>query len=101
MTILYISEFGALGTDKTGRAMPVVTTPSLAEQAISFSAVANSSAAFNAATQFVRVQADAVCSISFGSAPTATVVMLRLAANTTEYFAVASNANKISVIANT
>ena len=47
----------------------------------------------------VRVHADAICSIKFGSAPVATTANMRLAANQTEYFQV-SPGDKVSVITN-
>ena len=58
------------------------------------------SSAFNAATRFIRVHTDAICSILIGSNPTATTAKKRLAADQTEYFAVNSG-DKIAAITNT
>lgn len=73
--------------------------PPVAEQVISISGSPTQSVAFNAQTKFIRVNCDTVCSIAFGSNPTATTSNQRLAANQTEYFGVARG-DKISVIQN-
>jgi len=48
----------------------------------------------------VRLHADSVCSVLFGTNPTATTANARMAAGQTEYFGVAPGM-KVSVIANT
>jgi hypothetical protein len=49
----------------------------------------------------VRIHTDAICSISFGTAPTATATNRRLAANQTEYFGVPLGGSyKVAVISN-
>jgi hypothetical protein len=75
--------------------------PPLAEQTVAIGAEAKSSA-FNASTRYVRIHVDAICSILFGTSPTATTSKKRLAANQTEYFAVPPGQSfKVSVISNT
>ena len=97
MAVAYISEFAALANvDGCNIAM----MPPLAQQTVAIGAEADSNA-FNASTRFIRVHVDAVCSIAIGLTPTATTSMLRMSADSTEYFAVPLNAGyKISVITN-
>jgi hypothetical protein len=98
MATLYLTEFSALyaKNDQTGQ---MVICPPTAQQTVAIGAEAKS-AAFNTATNIVRVNVDAICSITIGTAPTATTAMMRLAANQTEYFAVAAG-DKLSAISNT
>jgi hypothetical protein len=98
MAKAYITEFSQVGADNIG-AQFYGLWPAVAEQTVAIGTVTSSSA-FNAQTRFIRVHVDAICSIEIGAAPTATTSTARLAANTTEYFAVAPG-HKISVITNT
>ena len=60
-----------------------------ADQKLTNGAVSVASAAFNANTNMVCVHTDAIISITFGmAAPTAAVTHLRMAADTTMFFAV-------------
>jgi hypothetical protein len=101
---IYITEMasvsqnsGAGGGVQYGR-LPEITTQKLA-------AWPQVSAAFNQATQLIRVHTDTVCSISVGPAQpsgnnaAAAATNMRLAANSTEYFAV-SPGHFLSVVAN-
>lgn len=98
MAFIYISEFTALANVS---GCPVAMMPPVAEQRVAIGAETDSNA-FNAATRYIRVQNDAICSIAIGTAPTASTSTLRLAADSTEYFAVPLNAGyKLSVITNT
>jgi len=72
----------------------------LAEQVVAITAGSVQSAAYNADTKFVRICADAPCSIKYGSSPTATASTRRLPANWPEYFGV-QGGNKHAVITNT
>lgn len=73
----------------------------LAEQKLTIGTEVKSSA-FNARTKYVRLHTDAICSILFGTAPTASAANARMAANATEYFGVPMGAAyKVSVITNT
>jgi len=94
MAKLYITEFTGA---KNGGTIPV--TPPLAEQAVTFTGTAAQSAAFNAKTTLVRIQPDAICSVAFGSNPTATANNQRMTAGQTEYFTVVPG-QKVSAITN-
>jgi hypothetical protein len=96
MAKLYVTEFGGIAAGPT----PVGVTPPIVEQTPVAIGVEAKSAAFDAATVLVRLHADAIWSIAFGTNPTATTSNMRLAANQTEYFAVKFG-QKVSVIANT
>ena len=101
MAKAYISEYSILSRDEKGIAIPVGMEPALVEQtpvAIGGSSV--QSAAFNASTKYVRIHVDAVCSIAFGTNPTADANSKRMAANSTEYFG-AQPGFKVAVITNT
>jgi hypothetical protein len=100
MAKLYITEFAGQDLDMRGGLMPVALTPSVADQVLAIGGTSVQSAAFNAATGFVRLATDAVCSVKFGSAPTATVNTMRLAADSVEYLGV-SPGDKVAVISNT
>jgi hypothetical protein len=100
MAVLYISEFSRVYAAGEQSASFAVQPP-IAEQTVAIGAGSVASASFNAATTFVRLHTDAICSIEFGAAPTATATKARMAAGTTEYFAVAANSNqKVAVITN-
>lgn len=100
MATLYITEyakpaFTALGTISAA-ALPTI----VAEQTVAISGSSAASAAFSAATRFVRIHTDAICSISYGAAPTAVTTQARLPADATEYFGVNAG-DKVAVISNT
>ncbi len=102
MAKLFITEFVNNGINNQGLLNQVALCPSAADQAIAITAGSTQSAALNAATNFVRVTADVICSIKFGADPTATTDTMRLAAGAVEYFGVTAGASlKIAVIANT
>jgi len=73
--------------------------PPLAEQAFTFSA-STQSVAFHVAVGVIRVHTDSVCSIKIGENPTATTDNKRMAANSTEYFAVRGG-HKLAAVTNT
>lgn len=97
MATLYIAEFERPRNQWVG----IANAPPIAEQIV---AIGGSSTActnaFNAKTAMVRVEVDAICSIAFGTAPTATTSNMRMNAGDTEYFSVSPNM-KIAVIINT
>lgn len=74
--------------------------PPLTTQTVAIGGSSTQSSAFDAKTKMVAVHTDAICSVEFGSNPTATASSRRMAANTTEYFEV-TGAHKIAVITNT
>ena len=101
MATLYITEFNAIPS-ATGNSIQIASQPPPASQTVAISGASAASSAFNANTNFVRIHTDAICSVSFGTAPTATTSLMRLPADSTEYFAVPYNqAYKVAVISNT
>lgn len=101
MAKVYISEYVRAGIGLNGQMLPVGEEPSVVEQTpVAIGGASVQSAAFGSTTKFVRIHTDAICSIAFGSNPTATSNSKRLAANSTEYFAVYPG-QKVAVITNT
>lgn len=98
MASLYITEYAQIGP--SGAQAPL--EPPLAEQKLTIGSEVDS-AALNPNTRLVRLHCDAICSILFGTAPTAAVTKQRMAADQTEYKCVEAGAGTllISVIANT
>lgn len=97
MAKLYVTEFGGMAA----RATPVGVAPPIVDQTpVVIGAGSLQSAAFDAATVLVRIHTDAICSIAFGTNPTASVNTMRMAAGATEYFAVRFG-HKVAVITNT
>jgi hypothetical protein len=102
MAVLFITEYSRQGRDASGFQMVVADEPAVANQVVAIGASTTQSAAFNALTRFVRIHTDAICSIEFGANPIATATTRRLAANSTEYFAVPLGASyKVACITNT
>lgn len=95
MAKLFITEFASV---YQGR-MIIPQTPGYNQPPLAIGTEVDS-LAFKETTRVVRVHTDAICSIAFGSSPTASVDTMRLAANQTEYFAV-NPGEKLSVISNT
>jgi len=99
MATMYVAEFaeGSLS------APTVVTAGPHAEQTVAIGGTsAATTNAFKNNTSVVRIHVDAICSIAFGTAPTATASLMRLAANQTEYFKVPRGKDyKVAVITNT
>lgn len=99
--ILYITEYAELAIGPAGRVGQMPMEPPVAEQTVAIGASSTASAAFNAKTRFVRLHTDAICSVAFGTAPTATATTGRFAANQTEYRAVPLGASyEVAVITN-
>lgn len=102
MATVYITEYARQARDASGFQMVVADEPPVASQTVAIGGTSAQSSAFNGLTRFVRVSTDAICSIEFGSNPTATSSSRRLPANTTEYFGVPQGGSfKIAVITNT
>lgn len=94
MAVLYITEYANTATP--------FNEPANAIQTVAIAAGSAASAAFQNNTNLVRVHTDAICSIAFGTAPTASATTTRLAANQTETFKVPlGGAFKVAVITNT
>lgn len=100
MATIYIAEYA--GTGYNPGMVPVVATPPIAEQIISIGGSSTQSTAFKSNSKLVRVHTDAICSIAFGTSPTATTSTMRLGAGQTEYFDISSpSVTKLAVITNT
>lgn len=96
---IYITEHPKPSTYQAGL-MPVAKMPAITTQKIASGGSSTQSAAFAATTYMVGIHTDAICSIEFGSNPTATTNSKRMAANTTEYFEVDPGL-RVAVINNT
>lgn len=97
MAKAYITEFAA---DLSIEGPTTAIQPPLAEQTVTFTTTTQSSV-FNPATRFIRVHADAICSISVGVNPTATTSTARLVAGQTEYYRLGGSGFKIAFVTNT
>jgi hypothetical protein len=87
MALVFVSEYGSVGND-FGNA-PVADEGSLqAEYTLAIGGTSVQGAVLRPGTRFLRVHADAVCSVAFGPNPTALATGKRLAAGQTEYFKV-------------
>lgn len=98
MATLYISEYTSSGF-ASGQVIPTGLEPAITNQTLAIGAGSVASAPFNAATRFVRLHTDAICSVKFGASPVAAATNARLAANQTEFFSVA-NGLAVAVISN-
>jgi mRNA degradation ribonuclease J1/J2 len=98
MATLYVTEYERIPVG-AGGSIPMGAEPAQAAQTVAIGGVTAQSNAFAATTQYIRVHADAICSLAFGTNPTATAVLTRLAANQTEYFSVRPG-DKVAVISN-
>ena len=103
MATLYVAEYATGGFAQVGGA--VVQTshePPLAEQTVAIGGSSAQSSAFNAQTTLIRLHCDAICSVLFGTNPTAAAINQRYAANQTEYKTVPRGQSyKVAVIQNT
>jgi hypothetical protein len=104
MATLYITEYAGLALAQLGEVGQMPQEPPLAEQTVAIGVGSVQSSAFNAKTKLIRLHSDAVCSIEFGTNPTASATTARMAANQTEYHGVPNNTGtllKVAVIQNT
>lgn len=98
MAVLYVTEYKDVG--RSAFTPMVAQAPGIVGQTIAIGGASLQSAAFNAATNLIRVHTDAICSVAIGPNPTATTSVKRMAADQTEYWAV-NPGDKIAVISNT
>lgn len=87
MAILHVTEFAGQARNEANSEYPAARTPPLADQKVSYTTSAQSSA-FNASARMIRVYAPADVYVEFGSNPTATTSSMLIASGTTEYFGV-------------
>lgn len=99
MPHLYVSEYSHQARDADGATLPSGREPAVTTQKVAIGGTSTQSAAFSERTQFIRVHADAICSVAFGADPTATAGAMRLAANQTEFIGVRAG-DKLAVITN-
>lgn len=99
MASLYVTEYAEAG-GVSGGVVPVAKVPENTVQKLTISGSSGASSAFGSNTYMIRVHTDAICSVAFGSAPTATSGSTRMVAGQTEYFFVKPG-HKIAVISNT
>jgi hypothetical protein len=97
MAKLYVTEYAGMGW---AHSQTAIAPPIVEQTPVVIGAGSLKSAAFDAATTVVRIHTDAICSIAFGTDPTATANHQRMAADTTEYFSVKFG-HKVAVITNT
>ena len=90
MAVLYITEYANIATLQGGNKTQVPMEPPLAEYALTYSTTTQS-AVFNAQTSLVRIEADGVCGVTFGTNPTATTTSGRMSAGQAEYRGVPLN----------
>lgn len=99
MATLYLTEFNAIGGNSNFN-VPGGQWPAVAEQTVTIGGASALSSAFNAATTYIRVHVDSICSIEIGANPVATTSKARMAANQTEYWPVRAG-DFLAVITNT
>lgn len=101
MATLYISEY-ANGALTDGQLSNYVMEPAVVEQTVAIAAGSAQSAAFNPTTRFVRLRTDAICSVKFGTNPTAAATNSRMPAATETIVGVPQGLSyKVAVITNT
>ena len=98
MAKLYIAEYGTIvGLPATANGQ-VPLEPPVADYIVT---IPGTSPAFQPSTRFVRLNCDAVCSVLFGQAPSASTSNGRMAANQTEFRGVPEGQGfRVSVVAN-
>lgn len=105
MAVLYVREYVGLGRDLMGQVIQTGLEPAQSNGGTDRTAIISGVLLMSLTpnTKFIRVHADAVCSIFIGTttATTATKVNARMAANSTEYFALDAYQSYLSVIVNT
>lgn len=100
MATLYITEYST-AIMVNGHALPIPLEVEGTTQTVAIGGASAASSAFAPNTTLVRLHTDAICSVLFGAAPTATAAKRRMAAGQTEYFAVPlSSTLKVAVITN-
>jgi hypothetical protein len=89
MATLYISEYATAALEGAGQVVPCGSEPAILTQTVPIGGSSQVSNPFNAATHFVRVHCDTICSVAFSfGAAVATLTSARLGAGQTEFFGV-------------
>lgn len=100
MANLNITEYSGILAYWTTASAQMVVQPSVTVQNVAIAGASAQSAAFNANTNIIRINTDAICAVLVGSSPTALTSSTRLVVGQTEYFGVKAG-DKIAVIATT
>lgn len=107
MTKLYVSEYARLTETYGPGGVPAQAPeePPIATQVVDYSAGTAVSSAFNAKTRFVRIHADSICSVKFGTGSLAAAATTdpRMAADQTEFRGLPKDGSitKVAAITNT
>lgn len=102
MAVLYITEYATVAIMQGGRIVQAPLEPPLAEQTLAIGGTSVASAAFQPGTSLVELHTDAICSVKFGTSPTATATNRRMAANqTTDRGVPMGQSFQVAVITNT
>lgn len=99
MATLYITEYST-ALNETGY-IQVALEPEINSQTVAIGGSSAQSTALRNNTNLVRLETDGICSVLFGSNPTATTTNRRMQAGDIEYFGVSNQGLKIAVISNT
>jgi len=102
MATLYVTEYidTARSGDATAPSFPAEAA--IAEQTVAIGGASVQSSAFQNNTRYVRLHTDAICSVKFGTNPTATATTSRMAAGSERVLGVPMGAGfKVAVITNT
>ena len=103
MAVLYIRSYQGMGMDLMGQVVQTGLEPAIEDLTLTISGAASTlSTALSSSAKFIRVNADAVCSIKFGltTAVVATATNGRISANSTEFFALDRPGLFVSCITN-
>ena len=95
MATLYVTEYSGIADGS----IQVPISPALKANNVAITANSVQSLEFTENTKLIRVHPDAICSVQITKNPTATTSSKRMAADTTEFFAVRPG-DRIAVIAN-
>lgn len=100
MAKLYVQEYAKAAGDDMGKLVQAGQEPALASQTVAIGGSSVQSVAFNTRTKFVCLSTDVICSVKFGTNPTAATSDRRLPADDTHYYGV-QGGHKVAVISNT
>lgn len=100
MSSIYITEYASLARDAQGNVIAAGQEPAAVEQKKTVSGTSAQSDAFGGTTRFVQISVDGITSLQFGTNPTATTSMQRLAAGEKVFYGVRPDL-KVAFITNT
>lgn len=102
MAKLYITEYCNAVRQAGNDSIGAVSEPANVDQTPVTYSTTTQSAAFANNTTIIRLHTDSICSVNFGTNPTATTSNKRMIAGQTEYFMVpAGSGLKVAAITNT